>query len=294
VTIRTVSVVVLALLCGAFAAVGVYQLQRQSPTASSDDAIMLVTAAVDIPRGQLIEPKLLKLSYRRSGEEIPTGAIGKIDEVVGRSALVPLVKGEVVLRSRLANKNAGRELAVMIPDGMRAFAIQTPQVSSDVGGFIRPGNRVDVLLTTTASASGANESTGGGVTTTLLQNIEVRAVAQKLDMPDDGKFDANEIKSVTLLVTPDQAAKLSLGMNRGILHLSLRNPNDNRNARTAPVTLAQLRFDQDKSLERAIVAAGSVLKTLFAKGPEKAVAPVLSEIRTLRGSNAGSIPVNIH
>ena len=66
--------------------------------------------------------------------------------------------------------------------------------------------------------------TGGGSTTTLLQNVEILAVDQKVDGPADNKVDSTNLRSVTLLVTPDQAAKLSLGQSKGTLHLTLRNP----------------------------------------------------------------------
>ena len=136
----------------------------------------------------------------------------------------------------------------MIPDGMRAFTIQTPHVAADVGGFIMPGNHVDILLTT---CTGNDDTAGGGVTTTLLQNVQVLAVAQKLEAPEDSKLIANDIKSVTLLVTPNQAARLDLGMNKGILHLALRNPADDREAKTVPATMKTCGSHQEKPLNLA-------------------------------------------
>jgi pilus assembly protein CpaB len=296
---RTVLVAMLAVACGTFAAVGVFQLQHQSGALRDGNADQLVTAKADIPRGQLITADLVEIS-RHPKDKVPKGTISNVDDAMGRATLVPIVKGELVLESKLAGKNSGRGMAATIPDGMRAFTIQTPQVTTDVGGFMMPGNRVDVLLTTNSSTSGGEDSTGGSVTTTLLQNIQVLAVAQNLDMPDNGKIDPSEVKSATLLVTPDQAAKLSLGMNKGILHLSLRNPNDNREAKIAPVTLAQLRFEQGKPFEQAFLAVAGALKRMFLERPEKPAAapppppePALAEIRTLRGSSPGSVIVKM-
>ena len=168
--------------------------------------------------------------------------------------VAPLSKGLPIVDSQLTSKHSGGSLAAMIPDGMRAFTIQTTHVAAGVGGFVQPGDKVDVLLTSTPT--GPDDWTGGGVTTTLLQNIQVLAVAQRMEPPDDSrgdkdskaaKVDPNDPKSVTLLVSPDQAAKLDLGMNRGILHLALRNPKDGREAPTLPATMAQLRFHQEKA-----------------------------------------------
>jgi pilus assembly protein CpaB len=222
--------------------VGVNRLQRNSAARSEVQTVPIITAARDVSRGVLLtKDDLTTQQWPKS--MAPPAAAEKLDDCVGRAVLVPLVKGEPVLGSKLADKNAGRGLAAMIPHGMRAFTIRTPHVAAGVGGFILPGNRVDILLTTTGT--GAGDPTGGGATTTLLQNVEVLAVAQLLDAPEENKVDPKEVSSVTLLVTPDQAAKLDLGMNKGLLHLALRNPNDDEDSNARPATMAQLRLHQD-------------------------------------------------
>jgi Flp pilus assembly protein CpaB len=89
---------------------------------------------------------------------------------------------------------------------------------------------VDVLLT--IGGGGGNDPTGGGSTTTLLQNVEILAyeivaVDQRVEVPADDKVDAKELRSVTLLVTPDQAARLDLEQNRGTLRLAPRRAREN-------------------------------------------------------------------
>src|SRR5262249_56623723 len=116
--------------------------------------------------------------------------------------------------------------------------ISTTTLASGVAGFILPGSKVDVLLTVTRT--GTSDPTGGGQTSTLLQDVEILAVDQLVKAPADNRVDPKELRSVTLLVTPQQAAKLDLGQNKGILHLSLRNPEDHAPAVTRPATLADL------------------------------------------------------
>jgi pilus assembly protein CpaB len=294
---RTIAVVLLALLCGASAAVGVNQLNQQRVKSSRAKTVPVVIAAKDMPRGGVLSAAALTVSQWPDGAA-PAGALSRVEDADDRSILVPLVKGEPVLESKLASKDAGRGLASMIPSGMRAFTIRTPHVSSGVAGFILPGNRVDVLLTTTNS--GANDSTGGGATTTLLQNVQVLAVAQRLDAPETNKVDPRELTSVTLLVTPDQAAKLDLGMNKGTLHLSLRNPEDDREADTRPATMAQLRFHQEKPNHGALQLAqfvGALTQAVRGgdgdaeKPPMGASRPRTAQIRTLRGMHRGSLRV---
>jgi pilus assembly protein CpaB len=167
--------------------------------------------------------------------------LSDVEAAVDRAAIGQVVKEEPILEAKLAPRNAGRGLAALVPEGMRAYTIQTARIASNVAGFILPGNKVDVLL----NLKGANrgeDRTGGGSTTTLLQAVEVLAVDQILESPQENKVDPKQSSSVTLLVTPDQAAKLDLGQNMGILTLSLRNPDDKAAAVTEPATITQIRY----------------------------------------------------
>src|SRR5207248_680318 len=134
------------------------------------------------------------------------GAAARVEDVVDRVADAAIQKDEPVLEARLAARDAGRGLAAVIPPGMRAIAIATPNMASGVAGFILPGSKVDVLLT--VKSHEANDPTGGATTTTLLQDVEILAVDQRLDPGGATKVDPKEMRSVTLLVTPSQAAKL--------------------------------------------------------------------------------------
>ena len=121
---------------------------------------------------------------------------------------------------------------------MRAISIQIPNVATGVGGFVLPGNKVDVLVTMNDDG---RETRNGQSTLTLLENVEIMAVDQTIEAPAANKVDAKEMRSVTLLVTPEQAGRLNLGMNKGILHLSLRNPTDDASAKPAPAVMADIR-----------------------------------------------------
>ena len=271
---RTLILVVLALICGASAVVGVNQL-TQGKEVSTVATVSVVTAAKDMPRGSVLSAHVLTVSQWPAGSA-PEGALTNVEEAIGRAVFVPLVKGEPLLDAKLASKGAGRGLAAMIPKGMRAFTIRTSHVSAGVGGFIMPGNKVDILLTT--NGSGLNDPTGGGATTTLLQNIEILAIAQLLDAPNSNAINPKDMNNVTLLVTPDQAAKLDLGMNKGMLHLTLRNPEDDLEADTRPATMAQLRFHQEQLNQ----GPSSVSKSTRRQS---------THIRTLRGTHRNNIRI---
>ena len=297
---RTILLILLALVCGVSAAVGVNQLNGPEAPATEGDTVPVVLASQDIPRGGVLTAE--NCAVRQWPKDLlPTGAITDMEAAIDRSVVVPMVKGEPVLEAKIAGKESGRGLASMIPTGMRAFTIQTPHVAAGVGGFIMPGNKVDVLLTT--RSTNKSDGSGGGATTTLLQNVQIMAVDRRLGGPeDDDKPDMKDPKSVTLLVTPDQAAKLDLGMNMGMLHLSLRNPEDDSEAITRPATLADIRYHQEKPLSnmasRASKLAG-VMARIWAGGdapqPETSTEPAqyrTANIRTLRGSSRGHIRID--
>jgi pilus assembly protein CpaB len=171
---------------------------------------------------------------------------------------------------------------------MRACTITT-NVSSSVAGFILPGNHVDVLLSMTGDAD--KEATGGATTTTLLQNVEILATDQNIEAPAANV--APNLRSVTLLVTPDQAAKLQLGQTKGQLHLTLRNPGDADPATTRPATARDIQFYQgkpwDERLKGVLEAYAKMSAAQKAKEPAVPMPPPrqFSTIRTLRGTVEG-------
>ncbi len=296
---QTTIVLVMALVFGGAAALGVSRLTG-STEAPKAVGTSVVVAAVDLPRGGMIEAGMLKLR-EFPNDLVPPGAIKKIEDAVDRSIAVPTVKDEPLLESKLSPKGSGRGMAALVPPGMRAFTIQTPTLASGVAGFILPGNKVDVLLT---MSDGGDGPTGGGATTTLLQKVEILAVDQRTDAPAENKVDANQLRSVTLVVTPSQAKLLDLGQSKGTLHLSLRNPTDQDQDKSMPATVSSLRYLQEKPWdERAKGVFDALGKALAARkpdpapAPEPVIAPPAPEparprwIRTIRGTSEGSVLV---
>ena len=139
-----------------------------------------------------------------------------------------LAEVERKLDQLLLQQSRGREtsLAHSIPARMRAFTISMSGVASGVAGLIRPGNKVDVLLT--------SQGNGGPLTTTLMEDVKILAVDLRIDAPAENRVDPNQLTSVTLLVTPDQANKLALARIKGTLDLSLRGSEGNQPADPRP------------------------------------------------------------
>ena len=229
---QTLLVVVLALAFGGIAAVGALVFssgnQGEGPAMS-----MILVAAAEVARGESIAAEAVVLR-KYPTELLPAGALTKVEDAVGRCLLVPIVKDEPILEGKLAMKGAGRGLAPLITKGMRAITIATPNVATGVAGFIVPGSRVDVLWT--PPDVGREDRTNVG-DVPLLENVEVLAVDEKIDAPVTSRTDSGQMKSVTVQVKPEDAAKLTPALSKGTVHLSLRNPGDDGRAppRTVPL-----------------------------------------------------------
>ncbi len=288
---QSIIAIVCAVVFGGSAAVGVRQyLGREAPPPT--ETVSVVVATKTIPSGTYVSSDLIKTrDYPK--DLVPAGALLKLEDAQDRSAYATIVVGEPLLESKLSPKGH-RGLASLVGSGMRAFTIST-NVASGVAGFILPGNKVDVLLTF-SSGGGSNDATGGGSSTTLLQNVEILAVDQKVEAPAENKVDSTSLRSVTLLVTPSQATKLSLGQTKGTLHLALRNPKDELAANVRPTTVNDIQFlseppsrPWDERAKDLIKAWGEAQAKRPPQPPALPQITPKKTIRTIRGSSEGTV-----
>jgi len=149
----------------------------------------------------------------------PKGAFSKLEDVLDRPVISPILTDEPVMGTRLATRGAGLGLAPMIPDGMRAIAVRVNDVVG-VAGFILPGMHVDVLST------GRAPRRDDVVTRTVLEDITVLSVGQTIQV--EAKSQAISAVVVTLLVDPEQAEALTLANSEGHIQLVLRNSTDRK------------------------------------------------------------------
>lgn len=134
-----------------------------------------------------------------------------------------MVEGEPLLKSLLTASGKGNVLAAAMEPGMRAMAIKV-SAESMVGGFISPGDRVDVILSYQIRLSGEDAQDAAGkvdrhASQTILENVNVLAIDQNSSKADDK---AKVGRTVTLEVDAGGAEKLVLASEMGDLSLSLR------------------------------------------------------------------------
>lgn len=153
---------------------------------------------------------------REGNKKIADVAKGKLRRDMGA--------GEPLFLASLTSAGKGNILAAAMDPGMRAMAIKV-SAEAMVGGFIAPGDRVDVLLTYQVKLSGQEKDevadrVNKHATQTVLENVKVLAIDQNA-----GKEEANKAKvgrTVTLEVDVQGAERLALAGEMGDLSLVLR------------------------------------------------------------------------
>jgi len=214
---RLLMIGVLALALGTIAGLIAYR-NLQSRSGPGESGVPVVVAADDIQVGARIEEHDVRIA-NLPPSSLPANTYDRRSKVLGRGVVVPIAKGEFILPSKLAGEEAGAGLPSLIPNGMRAVSVRVNEVVS-VAGFVTPGTRVDVLLTGTPE--GGNDQQ----TTTVLQNVRVIATGHTLEHSATGE--AQNTAVITLLVSPDDAQRLTLASSQGHIQLALRSPLDTK------------------------------------------------------------------
>ena len=233
---RVLLVLLVAIAAGGGLAYGTYNYVRNVPaSAASVPTRPVVVAALDLGVGAAIRPEDVR-TIEWPAAALPAGVFEKPDDVVGRALVMPLIQNELVLPMKLASKEAGSGLPIMIPEGERAVSVRVNEVIG-VAGYVLPGTRVDVVAV--ASATDKKADTTSKV---VLTNVQVLAAGTKMEQNGD-ESKPIPVTVVTLLVAPDQAERLTLASTEGKIQLALRNPLDQSSPVTSGVRPAGLLGD---------------------------------------------------
>ncbi|MGA2061628.1 MAG: Flp pilus assembly protein CpaB [Thermoguttaceae bacterium] len=228
---KSMALLMLALGCGLVASIGITQVmakRNNEPSGPVADTVPIFVAAKDISLGEPLSVAMVKQEPWPK-DKVPPGALSNIEDVEGRRIRQRLFEGEPILENKLLSKGASAQGAsAVIPVGYRVVSVLVDSVSGS--GLILPGDRVDVLVYLVGNSQNAIAETS---TRTVLQDVKVFAVNDVVDMDKDGKDKSITAKTISLLVTPAQAAKVTLASEMGKLRLVMRGPEDNAHAEDA-------------------------------------------------------------
>lgn len=236
--------------------------------------VLVVVAKTDLRKGQEITANLF------STRPVPVNFVhddavnpNKFNRYLGRALVTNLGRGKTLLKSFM-DDDFPRDFSDIIHPGKRAITITVDDVNS-IGGFLRPGNRIDIYVNIPFATSGINpaliiaakeagllellpkearemipaellaatdtlespEELLAGISPTdviipVLQNITVLATGrdpyrETLDaLRQPQRRTESHFSHITIEVTPEQAALITLAEDKGDMLALLRNRND--------------------------------------------------------------------
>ena len=223
--------VLLAFILAAY----VYHAFKKVQVSASAPAMRMTTivvAAEPIKIGERLDASKVRTIQWPSGSK-PAGMFGDISEVANRAVLTNLAENEPILADNLASSDSGGGLSATIPEGMRAVSVPVNDVVG-VAGFVTPGTMVDVLVTgNTIGAAAAAPSPARSSRISASSRLARRWNRIVEASPEN-------VPVITLLVTPEDAAKLTMASTEGKIQLALRNTVDTKATNPAPVLQSSL------------------------------------------------------
>ena len=188
-------------------------------------------------------------------DALPNGAFAKVHDIMAggrRVVLAAIEANEPVLSLKITGPGQRATLSALVKPGMKAVTIRVNDVEG-VGGFVLPGDHVDIVLTRQIDK-------GSATTQVVLQNTRVLAVDQTAD---ERAQKAAVAKSVTLEVDTVDAQKLWLASSVGSLSLLLRKAGETAEVRTRKVTL------EDLSANEPVASKGTTTTVVVTRAAAK-------------------------
>lgn len=250
---------IIALACGIWAILllNIYLKRREGeietkiwekikPQLQNQSAKQPVMAAV-LVAGKDIPPQVPITHTDLLIKEVPVDyiqpqAVASLEEVIGQIASVPIMAGEQILKTKLLPPGKiGKSLSEITPAGKRAVTVSVDNIASGLA-LIRPGDFVDVsaLISLPSAAGQAPAKESGPRLVLLFQNIEVLAVGSEFVVtPESAKKEQAKTTgagstTVTLALSPQEAALLSFVQENGKIKLTLRALEDTRKETVRP------------------------------------------------------------
>lgn len=291
--------------------------QEQQPVAAAPAVpqIMVVIATKPLAANVPIDKDAVVLAPVTIA---PTEYFANVDDAVGRTPLIDIDAGAPVVPRFFKDANI---IARGVPDGFRALSLKVDDVVG-VGGFVRPGDTVDVLVyiksvtsTPTGEKSGPDKTedipTQARV---LIRDIRVLSYEDHLVEPPKGIPDDKDKQSqnqgrrertAVLSIPEAQVTRVLLGSSYGELRLALHGtPATTAAAADAPAISAvgttvsslplspeaKAKADAEAELAAAQIITATELTQLIAKGKKKAVrSEGAPRIEIYRGSDLKTV-----
>lgn len=232
-----------------------------------------VVASQPIAFGEKLTAEKLKI-VRWPSEGLPQGSFQRVGDAIGDGAVAlrAIQPNELITTGALSGKEARLSASKLLSPNMRAMAVPLSEAGG-VGGFVVPGDRVDVYLT-------RQPDDGLPYTDQIIQGARVLAVGQDANV---GKDKPEVVRTATIEVTPTQAQKIALAQTIGTLSLSLRSIQDEGRAVLQTVQIYDL---NDGTVTRILPKVRNDAPAA-PSGPIVAAPPKPPEVEVFRGAGSG-------
>jgi pilus assembly protein CpaB len=270
---------VIALVLSLITSLLVYNYLKGVTAKMNKQSLPVVVAKINIPpktkiTAEMVHEVLVPTDY------IQPGAVQGLSSALGITTRENIVAGEQVTQQRLVIDGKSVGFSGIIPRDKRAVSVAVTEVTG-VAGFVKPGDYVDVLVTFDKQDIGEHASQ------MVLQNLQVLAADREaISGPKEAskdKKDALSATTVTLAVSPDEAARLTIAEEKGKIRLALRpyQPSDGAVTNTTVTP---------KDLVGSFAPAAQPSITDGSSAPPAPPQP--SGIQMIRGTKVETVPVH--
>jgi pilus assembly protein CpaB len=217
---KSLILLAMAVGCGLVAMLGVQQVLSGDKKPVEETAKVLVAVTGIMPGQPLDDTNVTFKEWPKN--QIPEGAVTNHEQYAERSLRVSAVPNEVIMTAKLNEKGVFGGSSE-IPEGMRVATVPV-NVTKTHSGLILPGDRVDVVVTYTATIPNRGQIRKAK---TILQYIEIFATDNiRQSAVPNGENKEVAAKNISLIVTPEQYNVLMLAESKGTLSLALRHRGD--------------------------------------------------------------------
>jgi pilus assembly protein CpaB len=142
-----------------------------------------------------------------------------LQDAIGATARAHIDIGEPITDAKLVKGANAGFMAAMLTPGMRAVSTKIDEDTA-AGGFILPGDHVDVVLTRRIDRSAEGGPSDDFESRTVLSDVRVLAIGQTYAQTGSDKVVQG--RTATLELSPSEAETLTLSAAMGTINLTLR------------------------------------------------------------------------
>lgn len=273
--------------------------------APKEFAESVLVANADLPAGTVInssnvtwqpwpEDGVTDDFITKKSSDDPVADLEKDKNVVRRG----LSKGDPIVKRKLHSPtNSPSFMRGTLKPGMRAVAISTSPISAS-GGFVLPGDRVDILLQQSLLSGMLQKQLGTDKELPLINTITEVIMEDVLILAINGQvagFEGGSVPAQIILVevTPKDAEKLITAQKMGQLSILLRSLEsvDKYAQGEGPGYTTDIEVSPTLSNPGAVLAGKSTKKDTTKSVSQQVTAPVTVRAAPTGGQNSGKIKV---